>query len=84
VGTPGCIRDTGGAGGDLVVYPGAAGRRLAEVRADPERGARRVSLEPGDSVVLLGGIVPHLVTPLGEGHVRVVAPLCYHLATPLG
>jgi hypothetical protein len=79
-----CIRDTGGAGGDLIVYPGAAGRRLAEVRADPARGARRLRLEPGDSVVLLGGLVPHLVTPLGQGHVRVVAPLCYHLAPQLG
>lgn len=75
-----CIRDTGGAGGDLIVYPGGAGRRLAEVRAAPDRGARRVAVAPGDSVVLLGGIIPHLVTPLGEGHVRVVAPLCYQLA----
>jgi len=75
-----CIRDTGGAGGELIVYPGAARRRLAEVRADPDRGALRVALAPGDSVILLGGIIPHLVTPLGEGHVRVVAPLCYQLA----
>jgi hypothetical protein len=75
-----CIRDTGGPGGELIVYPAAAGRRLAAVRADPEHCARRVALAPGDSVVLLGGIIPHLVTPLGEGHVRVVAPLCYQLA----
>jgi hypothetical protein len=75
-----CLWDTGGAGGDLVVYPGAARRRLAEVRAEPRRGAHRVALAPGESAILLGGIVPHRVSPTGPAHARAVAPLCYRLA----
>ncbi len=76
-----CVWDTGGIGGDLIVYPGAARRRLAEVRADPALGARCVALRPGESVVFLGGIIPHQVTPIADGHVRAVALLCFELAT---
>lgn len=75
-----CLWDTGGPGGDLVVYPSAAGRPLAKVRVDLRQGAHRVPLTPGESVVFLGGMIPHRVTPVGQGRSRAVAPLCYRLA----
>ena len=76
-----CLNDTApGAGGDLVVYPGAATRSLGSVRARPADGAHTVRLNAGESAVLLGSLVPHRVASVGAGQVRVVAPLCYELA----
>ncbi len=76
-----CVHDSSrsaaGLGGSLCLYPERTGDTLAELRARPDDGAEYVQLEPGQSVVLLGGLVPHRVLPVGEGHVRIVAPLCY-------
>ena len=76
-----CVHDSAesrvGAGGALCLYPGRTGDTLAELRALPDDGAAYVRLEPGQSLVLLGGLVPHRVLPVGEEHVRIVAPLCY-------
>jgi hypothetical protein len=78
-----CLSDTTpGAGGNLIVYPGAATRSLGSLRADLADGARAVRLCPGESAILLGSLVPHRVAPTAAGQVRVVAPLCYALATP--
>lgn len=76
-----CVVDSGGAGdgGLLRLWPGRARESLEEILADP-RGAVDVRLEPGQTVLLLGGLVAHQVLPLQAGHVRVVAPLCYQVA----
>ena len=77
-----CLVDDGpDAGGDLVVYPGRAAARLADIRRDPDTGAHQLRLEPGESAVLLGGLVPHRVTAVEQGRTRIVAPLCYRAAT---
>lgn len=76
-----CVQDSAESraenGGALCLYPERTGDTLAELRARPDHGAAYVRLEPGQSVVLLGGLVPHRLLPVGEGHVRIVAPLCY-------
>lgn len=75
-----CLHDDGppGApGGELTVYPGRATESMASIRADPATGAHRLRLEPGQSAILLGGLVPHRVTRVERGRLRVVAPLCY-------
>lgn len=69
----------GGASGVLHVYPGRAGDALAAIRAD-RRGGSAVPLVPGEAVVLLGGVVPHEVSPVAPGRCRVVAPLCFRPA----
>ena len=51
--------------GGLAVYPGALGAMLREVRAAPEDGMAVVKARPGQSIVILGGLVPHRVLPLG-------------------
>ena len=66
--------------GALCLYPGRTRDALPGLRARPEDGALYVRLEPGQSLVLLGGIVPHRVVPVGERHARIVAPLCYRPA----
>jgi hypothetical protein len=77
-----CLCDTGGGaspGGTLLLYPGRNLETLGVIRATPEQGAIAVSLSPGHSLVLLGGIVPHAVSPVTEGQRRVVSLLCFQL-----
>jgi hypothetical protein len=79
-----CILDDrpeqAGDAGSLCLYPGRSHEPLSAIRATPERGEVRVRATPGEAVVLLGGVVPHRVLPVGERHVRIVAPLCYRAA----
>jgi len=75
-----CVYDDGAPdapGGELVVYPGRSSQTIAPIRADPGCGAHTVRVAPGETAILLGGIVPHRVTEIGRGRLRVVAPLCY-------
>jgi hypothetical protein len=37
-------------------------------------------LKPGETLLLLGGVVPHRLMPLGPDHLRIIAPLCYRMA----
>jgi hypothetical protein len=79
-----CVAEAGapssGIAGALSLWPARAGERLSEIRAAPVAGRVTVRLAPGRAIVLLGGLVPHAVEPLVEGHVRIVAPLCFRAA----
>ena len=63
--------------GALVVYPGRVGEPLSSIRRDPGRGASLVKLHAGQTIVLLGGVVPHCVLPVAEGQMRIVSVLCF-------
>ena len=75
-----CAPASGNAGG-LCVYPSRCGEYLSEIRVTPKQGQVRVPLRAGQTIVLLGGIVPHLVQPLSEEQPRVVSVLCYRATT---
>ena len=78
-------REQTAASGELVLYPSRQGESLARIEKSPELGAVPVHLRPCESLILLGGLVPHRVAPLAEGHVRIVAPLCYRaMGVPAG
>ena len=66
--------------GGLAVYPRALGAPLREVRAAPEEGMAVVKARPGQSIVILGGLVPHRVLPLGASGQRVISALCFSAA----
>ena len=67
-------------GGGLAVYPAALGAPLGHVRAAGDAGMAVVKARPGESVVLLGGLVPHRVLPLGASGQRVIPALCFTAA----
>lgn len=79
-----CVAETGapasGIGGALSLWPTRTADRLSKIRARPAPGRVTVRLRPGQSIVLLGGLVPHALEPLDVGHERVVAPLCFRAA----
>ncbi|MFP5361347.1 MAG: hypothetical protein ACLGI5_01300 [Thermoleophilia bacterium] len=78
-----CIADDGAAAdaiaGTLSLWPGRSGDPIAAVRADPDDGRVTVRLRPGEAIVLLGGMIPHALEPLGPRHTRITSPLCFHL-----
>jgi len=51
------------------------------VRAAGACAATPVPLDPGQTVALLGGIVPHEVTPMAADQERIVAVMCYRMKT---
>jgi hypothetical protein len=63
--------------GELLVYPGFRSRLLGEARDAGRGAATPVLLRRGESVVMLGGILPHEVTPLLPGQERIVSVMCY-------
>jgi hypothetical protein len=65
--------------GVLCLYPSRTSETLEAIRAD-DHGAMHIRLAPGQSLVLLGGVIPHRLLPMKPGHTRIVAPLCYQAA----
>jgi hypothetical protein len=83
-----CVYEHGapaaGQSGALHLWPERTQERLGEIAADPEPGRVSVRLRPGESIILLGGIVPHTLAEIEKGHVRIAAPLCFRPARPSG
>jgi hypothetical protein len=77
-----CVRTAGvkpGAG-SLLVYSDYMNAPLARARAAGRGAARQAPIGRGESVALLGGFVPHEVTPMLNGQERVVSVMCYRAA----
>lgn len=70
-----------GSSGELTVYPGFMREPLSAVRAASRQSGTVVALQRGHSVVLLGGLVPHEVTPTCPGQERIVAINCFCIET---
>jgi len=77
-----CLLDNAphAAGGSLCVYPDRVEEPVASIRRSPTRGAALVHLLPGQTIVLLGGTLPHRVVEVAEGQQRVVSVMCFRAA----
>ena len=69
--------DPGDPAGGLAVYPYQLGGSLARIRRTPETGVAVVKARPGQSILILGGLVPHRVEPLGATGQRIISALCF-------
>jgi hypothetical protein len=65
----------------LYAYPRRWKEPLSAIRATPGEGIVSIELRTGQTVVLMGGIVPHTVLPQHEGQVRIMSVLCYRAIT---
>jgi hypothetical protein len=63
--------------GALVVYRDHLGGPLSSIRQDLESGATYLKLRPGQSIAMLGGILPHRVAPVRQEQSRVLSVLCF-------
>jgi len=79
-----CLHDDGGngSGGKLCLYPERLLEPLSAIRAEPAKSARLLRLQPGRTLVLFGGVVPHGVLPVEPGQSRLVSVLCYRACAP--
>ena len=65
------------ADGALITYPGRSSEPLSAIRARPAEGAVAVNLQPGQTVVLPGGLVAHTILPMASGQSRITSVLCF-------
>jgi hypothetical protein len=63
--------------GSLLVHTVHLGADLDTVRQDPERGTAVALARPGQSIVILGGMVPHETIPVGDRGPRIISALCF-------
>lgn len=63
--------------GELVVYPELIREPLSMVRSAGRDCGTLVPLDRGQTIILLGGVVPHEVAPMLAGQERIVAINCY-------
>jgi hypothetical protein len=76
-----CLQRTAGAvaSGALRLYPKSIRARFEEI--GPDTPGRDIEMQPGPSVLLLGGCVPHEVLPAAQGFSRSVSVLCFEIVT---
>lgn len=63
--------------GSLVLYPGRTNENLSSIRATPKVGAEMFKILPGQTILLMGGVIPHRVIPTGPDQKRVISALCF-------
>jgi hypothetical protein len=68
---------TNNLGGILRLYPNHKLQPLSSI--NPHSANTDLRLEIGQSIALLGGIVPHEVLPTSAGQIRVVSVLCFEI-----
>jgi hypothetical protein len=81
-----CLFDThpGHEAGALAIYPGRTSDSCASIGKSVRRGQELVKLAPGQSVLLLGGVLPHRVLPVLQDQLRIVSSLSFSIDTTAG
>jgi hypothetical protein len=77
-----CLLDRhfdGSTGGLTRFYSGRQDEPLSRIRGTPDDGAESVRLAVGSTMVMFGGLVPHLIEPLATGELRIVSILCFRV-----
>ena len=77
-----CLLDRhrdGSTGGLTCFYPERQHEPLSHIRATPDAGAMSFRLPAGSTMVMFGGLVPHLIEPLAPGELRIVSILCFRV-----
>lgn len=68
------------AGGGLIVYPDYINAPLSAIRQNQEGAGIALKLAAGETCIIAGGMVPHLVQPVIAGQYRITAPMCFQIA----
>jgi len=74
-----CLHDSDAQarGGAIDFWPEDLATPLVELRARPDRRRARFSLEPGDSLLIHGGVLPHRIPPADADRLRIVSLMCF-------
>lgn len=63
--------------GVLAIYSDRKDEKLAEITQTPLEKRKLVKLKEGQTIVMLGGIVPHMVLPMTSNFKRIISVNCY-------
>src|SRR5262249_61285721 len=63
--------------GPLQLYRERMAEPLSRIRSTPEKGLMSVHLRPSQTIVLLGGYVPHATAAMEKGQKRIISVLCF-------
>jgi hypothetical protein len=75
-----CLLDrhrNGSTSGLMRFYPERQHEPLSRIRATPHEGVVSFRLPVGSTMVMFGGLIPHLVEPIANGELRIVSILCF-------
>jgi len=75
-----CLLDrhvAGSLGGATRYYPARHHEPLSSIRQTPNKGAVTIRLPVMTTMIMLGGLVPHLIEPMAEAELRIVSILCF-------
>ena len=67
------------ASGCLYLYTQRQPESLASLYQNRTWGYETIHLEPGDSILIKGGILPHGLNPIKAGDYRIISALCYRV-----
>jgi len=63
--------------GALVLYPTRIEDPLSAIRATPHDGEYPIKLQPGQTLIFPGGLIPHYLAAVAEGQLRIISALCF-------
>lgn len=66
-------------GGILCLYPNRCEEPLSQIRMTLNQGCVPVYLAPNQTIVMYGGLIPHLLTPIVSMQTRIVSILCFSI-----
>ena len=66
--------------GARCLYPERCPEPPSRIRAMPALGALAVRVAPGQTLAILGGVIPHAPLPVAPGQERIVFIVCYRVA----
>jgi len=76
-----CLHDSepNAQGGAIDVWFDQAATPLNEVRDSCDVGYIRLALQPGQTMLMHGGVLPHRIPPLCGDRVRIVSLMCFEI-----
>lgn len=65
--------------GGLLIYCDRIDEFIYSIRKSPSYGAEFVKMLPGQTLLLLGGLIPHRLIPVRSGQFRIISALCLQI-----
>lgn len=75
-----CLQDSAGddcLGGQTRLYPDCLQENLSSIELSDTARNVLLRIEPGHTLLILGGLIPHEIVPVQPGQVRTISLLCF-------
>lgn len=65
--------------GGLLIYCDRIDESIYSIRKSPSYGTEFVKMLPGQTLLLLGGLIPHRLIPVRSEQFRIISALCFQI-----